>query len=115
MTQLNKHTTLLLRVGVLSRAGRRAAAARSSNAALAAWVALPPPAVTNQPEIDAAAESIRQWEERNMKLYGLLVQSLPEWLITSVYNTCRNDGLAAIEMLRNSFDANHGRFTLVHR
>jgi hypothetical protein len=43
-----------------------------------------------------------------MQLYGLLVQGLPTWLVTSVFNTHRNDGLKALESLRNAFDANDG-------
>ena len=46
------------------------------------------------------------WDERNVQLYGALLSALPDWLKTSVYTDCRNDGLATIQFVRNSFDAN---------
>ena len=60
----------------------------------------------NQDQVDAATELLDAWRRRNKQLYGLLVQAIPDWLRTSVYNAHRNDGLAAIEHLRGSFDAN---------
>ena len=78
----------------------------AATTAIAAWDALPMNVVSNQAAIDAAEQLRNDWDERNMRLYGLLVQALPQWLITSIYNTCRNDGVAAIEHLRLAFDAN---------
>ena len=74
-------------------------------AALAAWQALPD-VVLNQAVIDAAKQLQADWDSNNTRLYGLLVQALPKWLVTSVYNTCRNDGVASIALLRQAFDAN---------
>ena len=55
------------------------------------------------------------WNERNIKLYGAIVQAIPDWLRTSVYTDYRNDGLATIQFLRDSFDANDAstRFELL--
>ena len=79
----------------------------AAQAALAAYNAAPV-GVINQSVIDAALEAQRDWDKSNTQLYGLLVQSLPTWLVTSVYNSARNDGVASIEYLRNAFDANAG-------
>lgn len=45
------------------------------------------------------------WVAENRKLYGAIIQSMPDWLRTSIYNDHRNDGFTAIEYLRASFDA----------
>jgi transposase InsO family protein len=45
------------------------------------------------------------WNDRNLKLYGAVCMAVPDWLRTSLYNDCANDGLAAITFLRNQFDA----------
>ena len=65
--------------------------------------------VANAASVTASAEAVtaqETFDKRNKKLYGVLVQSLPDWLRTSVYNTHRNDGLAAVTYLRRSFDSN---------
>ena len=80
----------------------------ANQAAIDAWAALPLDAVMNQSAIDDAKKAQEDWDTDNMQLYGLLVQGLPTWLVTSVFNTHRNDGLKALESLRNSFDANNG-------
>jgi hypothetical protein len=80
----------------------------ANQAAIDAWAALPLDAVMNQSVIDDAKKAQEDWDTDNMQLYGLLVQGLPTWLVTSVFNTHRNDGLRALESLRNSFDANNG-------
>ena len=36
--------------------------------------------VTNQDAIDAAKTAQKDWDERNMKLYGLIIQAMPAWL-----------------------------------
>ena len=36
--------------------------------------------VTNQDAIDAAKTAQKDWDERNMKLYGLSIQAMPAWL-----------------------------------
>ena len=83
------------------------AAIDAAEAALAAYNAAPV-GVINQSVIDAALEAQRDWDKSNTRLYGLLMQSLPTWLVTSVYNSARNDGVASITYLRNAFDANAG-------
>ena len=80
----------------------------ANQAAIDAWVRLPLDTISNQLDIDAAKKDQEDWNSDNTQLYGLLVQGLPTWLVTSIFNTHRNDGLKALEMLRNSFDANSG-------
>ena len=66
------------------------------------------------PEPDPVAEPVdhKVWEERrekwargNKKLYGAILSALPDWLRTSIYLSFKGDGLAAMEYLRDSFDA----------
>ena len=57
------------------------------------------------PDAVANADDIADWDKRNKQLYGLLLQALPSWLKTSVYNGHRNDGCSAIRFLRGEFDA----------
>lgn len=59
---------------------------------------------TNQADIDQEQQDIADWQKRDRKLYGLLLQAIPDWLRTSVYNAHRNQGRAAVEHLCNSFD-----------
>ena len=80
----------------------------ANQAAIDAWGRLPLDTISNQLDIDAAKKDQEDWDSDNTQLYGLLVQGLPTWLVTSIFNTHRNDGLKALEMLRNSFDANNG-------
>ena len=61
----------------------------------------------NQADIDAHPALLADWLTRNRKLYGLLMQAVPDWLRTSLYNAHRNDGLAAALYLRAAFDANN--------
>ena len=51
-------------------------------------------------------EKVDDWNDRNLKLYGAVCMAVPDWLRTSIYNDCQNDGLAAILFLRRQFDAN---------
>jgi hypothetical protein len=83
------------------------AAINTAEAAIAAWAASPS-VVINQAAIDAATREVKEWDALNTQLYGLLVQALPVWLVTSVFNTHRNNGVQAIEYLRTAFDTNHG-------
>jgi len=64
--------------------------------------------VLNAAEIKEANDACEKWANDNTQLYGLLVQAMPAWLVTSLYNTHLNDGVAAIEYLRKAFDANAG-------
>ena len=64
--------------------------------------------VTNQDAIDAAKTAQKDWDERNMKLYGLIIQAMPAWLQTSVFNSHKGKGLEALTYLRTSFDAGEG-------
>ena len=70
----------------------------TNGAAIAAAASARPASVTN-------AADIADWDKRNKRLYGLLIQALPTWLKTSVYNSHRNDGVAAVDFLRAEFDA----------
>ena len=64
--------------------------------------------VTNQDAIDAVKTAQKDWDERNMKLYGLIIQAMPAWLQTSVFNSHKGKGLEALTYLRTSFDAGEG-------
>ena len=66
------------------------------------------PALTNQDAIDAAKTAQKDWDERNMKLYGLIIQAMPAWLQTSVFNSHKGKGLEALTYIRTSFDAGKG-------
>jgi hypothetical protein len=79
----------------------------AANAARLAWMNLPP-VILNAAEIKEANDACEKWANDNTQLYGLLVQAMPAWLVTSLYNTHLNDGVAAIEYLRKAFDANAG-------
>ena len=50
-------------------------------------------------------EKVESWEERNRKLYGLLITAMPPWLRTSIFNSHSGDGMAAITYLQSTFDA----------
>ena len=79
----------------------------AANAARLAWMNTPA-VVLNEAEIKAANEALEKWTNDNTQLYGLVVQAMPSWLVTSIYNSHLNDGVAAIEYLRTAFDANSG-------
>ena len=79
----------------------------AANAARLAWMNIPA-VVLNEAEIKAANEALEKWTNDNTQLYGLVVQAMPSWLVTSIYNSHLNDGVAAIEYLRTAFDANSG-------
>jgi len=67
---------------------------------------VPEPDADNADEVEAAVELRDNWRKKNRKLYGLLLQAVPDWLRTSLYNAHRNDGIAALQHLRDSFDVN---------
>ncbi|MBM4098126.1 MAG: DDE-type integrase/transposase/recombinase, partial [Planctomycetes bacterium] len=79
----------------------------AANAARLAWMNTAQ-VVLNAAEIKEANDACEKWANDNTQLYGLLVQAMPAWLVTSLYNTHLNDGVAAIEYLRKAFDANVG-------
>ncbi|KOO35552.1 hypothetical protein Ctob_016170, partial [Chrysochromulina tobinii] len=79
----------------------------AANAARLAWMNTAQ-VVLNAAEIKEANDACEKWANDNTQLYGLLVQAMPAWLVTSLYNTHLNDGVAAIEYLRKAFDANAG-------
>ena len=58
----------------------------------------------NEEEVEAATERRDNWLKRNRRLYGLLMQAVPDWLRTSLYNQHRNNGIASLDHLRRSFD-----------
>ena len=76
-------------------------------------------AVTNQATITAETRArdawrkrtkkVENWEERNRKLYGLLITAMPTWLRTSLFNSHSGDGRAAIVYLQSTFDAGEGK------
>ena len=51
------------------------------------------------------ADLVKAWDDGNKKLYGALMQAMPAWLCTSLFNDHKNDGLAAVKFLRDSFDS----------
>ena len=61
----------------------------------AAWVA----------NHSAWAKEMVVYSDLNTKLYGAILQAVPEYLRTGLYLTHRNDGYAVLESLRNQFDA----------
>jgi hypothetical protein len=68
----------------------------AANAARLAWMSTAQ-VVLNAAEIKEATDACEKWTNDNTQLYGLLVQAMPAWLVTSLYNTHLNDGVAAIE------------------
>ena len=51
------------------------------------------------------SQQITVFNDLNTKLYGAILQAVPDWLRTSLYLVHRNDGRAALESLRNQFDS----------
>ena len=80
------------------------AADYDANGALTNGVAVAAAAAAHPNDVTNSA-AIADWDKRNKQLYGLLIQALPTWLKTSVYNSHRNDGVAAVVFLRSEFDA----------
>ena len=74
--------------------------------------------ITNQATINALTAQrdewraqkakVKDWEDRNRKLYGLLLTAMPTWLRTSLYNSHSGNGLDALQYLRTTFDAGDG-------
>ena len=56
----------------------------------------------------ATREVHDEWTKRNRKLFGALGSAMPAWLMTSLYTTCKNDGLKALQWLKNNFDSVSG-------
>ena len=54
---------------------------------------------------DEERAAIKDWNKRNMKLYGALAQAVPDYLRTSLFTTHRNHGLDAIEWMRRHYDS----------
>ena len=50
-------------------------------------------------------QQVTVFNDLNTKLYGAVLQAVPDWLRTSLYLTHRNRGFEALESLRNQFDA----------
>ena len=51
------------------------------------------------------AQQFTNYADLNTKLYGAILQAVPEWLRTTLYLSHRNDGFDALQALRNQFDA----------
>ena len=49
---------------------------------------------------------VAAFDTENTKLYGAILQAVPDYLRTSIYNDHRNDGIGAVRFLRTSFDSN---------
>ena len=66
--------------------------------------------------IDHATWVVRseKWHAANRKLYGAILQAVPEWLRTSIYHDHRNDGATALEYLHRTFDANDANDNAAH-
>ena len=75
--------------------------------AIAAWTATPIVAI-NADAVKEAQDAVASFIEDNVRLYGLIVQALPAWLVTSIYNSHRNDGQGAVQYLRTAYDARGG-------
>ena len=45
-----------------------------------------------------------KWIDANRKLYGAILQAVPEWLRTSIYHDYRNDGASALDYLHRTFE-----------
>ena len=65
-----------------------------------------PNGTSNQNAVAEAEASRLDWDRRNRKLYGLLLQCVPDWLRTSLYNAHTDDGRGAVIHLQDSFDIN---------
>ena len=50
--------------------------------------------------VDFAVAKHADWRRRNKQLFGAIGTAMPAWLVTSLHTACRNDGLAAIKLLR---------------
>ncbi|EOD22576.1 hypothetical protein EMIHUDRAFT_240168 [Emiliania huxleyi CCMP1516] len=61
----------------------------------------PSTTVTNQDAIDAAKTAQKDWDERNMKLYGLIIQAMPAWLEYKnlIFNS--HKGKASLRLIGN--------------
>ena len=55
-----------------------------------------------------------KWHASNRKLYGAIIQAVPEWLRTSIYHDHRNDGATALDYLHRTFDANDANDNAAH-
>jgi len=53
----------------------------------------------------ASTAALEEFKTNNVRLYGLLIQMLPSWLRTTVYNAHKNDGLSALALLQAEFDS----------
>ena len=51
------------------------------------------------------AQQYANYVDLNTKLYGAILQAVPEWLRTTLYHSHRNDGYDALRALRDQFDA----------
>jgi hypothetical protein len=56
----------------------------------------------------AAREELAEWDTTNKRLYGLIIQALPDDLRTSIFNAHNNDGIGAATYLHTLFAAKVG-------
>ena len=66
--------------------------------------------------VDHHAWTLRRdkWHAANRKLYGAILQAVPDWLRTSIFHDHRNDGASALEYLHMTFDANDANDNAAH-
>ena len=57
---------------------------------------------------------LEKWHTANRKLYGAILQAVPEWLRTSIFHDHRNNGISALEYLHRTFDANDANDNAAH-
>src|SRR6056297_546172 len=65
-------------------------------------------AITNATAISEAKAALTAWNTNNRKLYGLIVNALPDGLRTSIFNSHNNDGIGASNFLHTLFSAKKG-------
>ena len=57
---------------------------------------------------------LERYHASNRKLYGAILQAVPEWLRTSIFHDHRGNGASALEYLHNTFDANDANDNAAH-
>ena len=57
---------------------------------------------------------LERYHASNRKLYGAILQAVPEWLRTSIFHDHHGNGASALEYLHNTFDANYANDNAAH-
>ena len=66
------------------------------------------PGTTTETNLTAARTTHSKWETRNRKLFGAIGMAMPQWLMQSLYTSCLNSGVKAVDYMRASFSAVDG-------